>query len=152
MPEEPSDLSILFDLFAAGQRMKRLLTAAMVESPLGPEEYAAYSVIFERGPLTPTDMAKTLGMPVTTVLDLLRTVAARGHIERQPNPDDGRSYLISLTDAGVQTQQAASLEFARAMTPLAFSVGVEETEMRRALDVLSRAMEDVLKGLDTDSS
>lgn len=146
--QEPSDLSILFDLFAASQRMKRLLTAAMAESPLGPEEYAAYSVVFERGPLTPTDMAKELGLPVTTVLDSLRAMSSRGHVKRQPNPADGRSYLVALTPAGLEAQRAAGTEFAKAMAPLAERVGEAMADMREALARLSKGMEDVLEGLN----
>jgi DNA-binding MarR family transcriptional regulator len=39
-------------------------------------------------------------MPLSTMLFRLGRLERRGHSERVPNPDDRRSYLIRLTDAG----------------------------------------------------
>ena len=41
-------------------------------------------------------------MPLSTVLFRLGRLERRGHAERVPNPDDGRSYLIRLTKKGEQ--------------------------------------------------
>ena len=41
--------SLLFDAFVLGQRSRTLVGAAMAGSPLRPDEYAAYSVVFELG-------------------------------------------------------------------------------------------------------
>ena len=39
--------SLLFDVFALGQSVGRLLSAAMRDGPLTPAEYAVYSAMFE---------------------------------------------------------------------------------------------------------
>ncbi len=39
-------------------------------------------------------------MPLSTVLFRTRRLEQRGHAERIPNPDDGRSYLLRLTPSG----------------------------------------------------
>jgi DNA-binding MarR family transcriptional regulator len=39
-------------------------------------------------------------MPLSTMLFRLGRLERRGHSERVPNPDDRRSYLIRLTEAG----------------------------------------------------
>jgi len=39
-------------------------------------------------------------MPLTTVLFRVGRLEKRGHVERIPNPDDRRSYLIRLTADG----------------------------------------------------
>ena len=142
-----SDLSVLFDLFAAGQRLRRLLAVAMEGSPLRPEEYAIYSVVFDRGPLTPTEMAGLLGIPVTTALDHVRLMARRGHITRRRHPEDGRSYLVSLTEPGKRTHGEAGRAFDRAMRPLAQNLGINPVEVRRVLEALGEAMDATFEGL-----
>ncbi|MFZ0492073.1 MAG: helix-turn-helix domain-containing protein [Acidimicrobiia bacterium] len=148
MREPGSDLSILFDLFAAGQRAKRLLALAMAEAPLRPEEYAVYSVMFDRGPSTPTEMARILGMPVTTVLDHIRAMTDRGHVERSTNPRDGRSYLARLTNSGLDVHQEAARAFDRAMVPLARHLGPNADGVRRALSTVEQAMDTTLDWLE----
>jgi len=54
--------SILFDVFALSQQVRTLVAAAMHDAGLRPDEYAAYSVLFEAGPVTMTEMARELGM------------------------------------------------------------------------------------------
>ena len=92
-------ISLLFDVFVVHQRVRALLARALSGCELRADEYAVYSVLFERGPLTPTALAASLAMPVTTTLDYLR-VMLRGHVRRARDPADGRSYTVSLTVEG----------------------------------------------------
>jgi DNA-binding MarR family transcriptional regulator len=39
-------------------------------------------------------------MPLSTVLFRIGRLERRGHVDRIANPDDGRSYLVSLSDEG----------------------------------------------------
>jgi hypothetical protein len=57
-------ISLLFDVFVVNQRLRALLGRALSGSVLRADEYAVYSVLFERGPLTPTQLAASLAMPV----------------------------------------------------------------------------------------
>ena len=75
-------ISLLFDVFVAHQRVRALLARALSGCELRADEYAVYSVLFERGALTPTQLAERLAMPVTTTLDYLRVMTRRGHIRR----------------------------------------------------------------------
>src|SRR5215469_2458718 len=94
-------VSMLFDVFVLNQRLRALLGLALSESELKADEYAVYSVLFERGSLTPTQMAGLMAMPVTTTLDYVRAMSARGHVRRTRNPTDGRSYMLSLNAEGL---------------------------------------------------
>ena len=96
-PHPDRHLSVLFDVFALGQQVRTLVTAAMAGCGLRPDEYAAYSVVFEAGSVTMTDLARQLGMPVTTAADYARAMRERGHVRRTPHPTDSRAYLLSLT-------------------------------------------------------
>ena len=79
--------SLFFDLFVLGQRSRELLAGGDGRRrPLTPEEYATYSVVFEDEAVSPTAMAAQLSMPLTTVVDAIRTMERRGHLRRMPNP------------------------------------------------------------------
>ncbi len=107
-------MSRLFYLFTATQRAHALLDRAVAESPLRSDEYAAYSVIFEVGSITPTDFARSMGLPLTTALDHIRSMLRRGHVVKR-NPRDQRSYRTELTDDGRAVHRAAHSNFASAL-------------------------------------
>lgn len=113
-PSDRGTYSLLFDVFVLEQRVGQLLETAMATSPLRPEDYAVYSVVFEEEAVSPTGMAAELSMPLTTVVDYIRLMESRGHCRRMPNPKDGRSYLVTLTAAGRRAHREANLLFERA--------------------------------------
>lgn len=47
-----------------------------------------------------TALGPKMGMEATSLSRILKTMDERGLIERKPNPEDGRSVLIHLTDFG----------------------------------------------------
>jgi len=121
--------SLLFELFAASQRVRTLLEHAMAAAGLTPDEYAVYSVLVDRGPSTPSRMANAVGMPPTTMSHYVRAMLQRRHAQRRPNPEDGRSVLLALTRSG----RAAHARAARAF----------EEANGRFLDELRRSDRDV---------
>jgi DNA-binding MarR family transcriptional regulator len=92
--------TVLFEIFWAQQKRKRLLEHALGDVELPAEDYPFYVTIGADGPLTPTALADYLIMPLTTVIFRVKRLESRGHAERVPNPDDGRSFLIRLTPDG----------------------------------------------------
>jgi DNA-binding MarR family transcriptional regulator len=92
--------TVLFEVFWTQQMRKRLLEQALDDVELPAEDYPFYVTIGADGPLTPTALADYLIMPLTTVIFRVKRLESRGHAERVPNPDDGRSFLIRLTPDG----------------------------------------------------
>jgi DNA-binding MarR family transcriptional regulator len=92
--------TILLDVFLTNQRRKRMIEAALAQTELPPEDYPVYVLVGAEGPWTPTGLARRMEMPLSTMLFRLGRLERRGHSERVPNPDDRRSYLIRLTEAG----------------------------------------------------
>ena len=125
--------SLLFDAFVLGQRSRTLVGAAMAGSPLRPDEYAAYSVVFELATVTMSELARRLGMPVTTAADYVRAMLTRGHVERLPHPTDRRARLLSLTPAGLEAHRAASHAFAAAADALSLELPPEAEGTARAM-------------------
>jgi DNA-binding MarR family transcriptional regulator len=92
--------TILFEVFWTQQKRKRMIEAALADTELPPEDYPFYVLIGAEGPFTPTGLAARLGMPLSTVIFRVKRLERRGHSERIPNPQDGRSFLILLTPKG----------------------------------------------------
>ena len=53
----------------------------------------------------PIDMARAFQVPKTTLTHTLKGLESRGLIDMRPNPDDGRSKLVYLTDKGRALRQ-----------------------------------------------
>jgi DNA-binding MarR family transcriptional regulator len=92
--------TVLFEVFWTQQKRKRLIETALADVELPPEDYPLYVLIGAEGPWTPTELAERLMMPLSTVIFRVKRLEQRGHAERVKNPDDGRSFLIRLTQGG----------------------------------------------------
>jgi DNA-binding MarR family transcriptional regulator len=103
--------SLLFDLFAATQQVKTLLTHAMAHSPLKPDEYAVYSGVFEFGPIAPTELAAVVGMPPTTLSHYIKDMRERAHVIEKRDPADGRSRTLTLSASGLAAHRRANRAF-----------------------------------------
>ena len=134
-----SRLSLLFELYAASRAAGELLRAALVDSPLTPEEYAVYSVLFDEGPHAPTELARRSGMPPTSMSHFVRAMFERGHAERAPSPADRRSYRIVLTEAGLEAHAAASAAFSEANARFVGALAADEEEARAVLRGIGHA-------------
>src|SRR5215831_13267007 len=133
--------TILLDLFLTNQHRKRMIEAALAEAELPAEDYPLYVLVGAEGPWTPTGLSKRLEMPLSTMLFRLGRLERRGHAERVPNPDDGRSYLIRLTDEGdrlLGTARPAFRDYAEAVEGRLGSERVDA--LRAALDELRQAV------------
>jgi DNA-binding MarR family transcriptional regulator len=136
---DDSRLSLLFELYAASRAVGDLLATAMADSPLTPEEYAVYSVLFDEGPHAPTELAHRTGMPPTSMSHFVRGMLERGHAKRAPAPDDRRSYRIVLTPAGLAAHGAASAAFEEADQRFIRALALDEDEARSVLRAIGRA-------------
>jgi DNA-binding MarR family transcriptional regulator len=113
---------------------------------VSPDEYGVLGVIGLTGPVTPTDLARRLGMAPTTVSVYAARFVERGHVRRLPNPRDGRSYLLEATDEGraivhtIAPRIGEAIERLRAASDRPLRdifealVGLEEAARRAALD------------------
>src|SRR4051812_19754156 len=134
-----SRLSLLFDLFATEQRVRTLVLRAMADSELRPDEYAVYSVLFDEGPHTPSDLAKRVGMPPTTMSHYVRALLERGDAVREIVPGDRRSYRLALTPAGLRAHEAAGRAFAEADRRFGDALRIDEEAARTVLAAIGEA-------------
>jgi DNA-binding MarR family transcriptional regulator len=93
-------LSLLLLVVAANQRLNQLVDRELAAEAVESRDYALLSLVGVRGPVRLTETAAELGMPITTASDGIRRLEGRGHVQRVPNPEDGRSSLFVLSEAG----------------------------------------------------
>jgi len=137
--------TVLFEVFWTQQKRKRLVEAALADTELPPEDYPFYVLIGAEGPWTPTGLAGRLGMPLSTVIFRVKRLERRGHAERVPNPEDGRSFLIRLTPKGKRLLDRARPAFRDYAEAVETRLGSKRvTALRTALVELRDAIDEEL--------
>ncbi|MGZ4339078.1 MAG: MarR family winged helix-turn-helix transcriptional regulator [Gaiellaceae bacterium] len=126
-------------LYAAHQRMVQLVGRELAADGVESDTYAVLSLIGARGSVRLTDFAQELGVPLTTMSDMVRRLEARGQVRRRANPDDGRSFLFELTARGDREWRRGWRALQRINAQLGEDVDFEE--MRDALTSLGTAFD-----------
>jgi DNA-binding MarR family transcriptional regulator len=145
-PRPERRISLPFDVFAVASRLGAYLDDALSETGIRPAEYAVYSLMLEAGPRTPSELAAALGVPPTTISTYITTMLARGDARRIPNPNDGRSHRVVLTDRGRGVIRRVNPAFARAEAAILSNLDRPEAEIRSALADLADALERAARG------
>ena len=140
MPRRIRNPNLIFQSFVVDQLVGGLLGEAIADSGLGPGEFGVLSAMRVVEPVMPSELASELGMPPTTLSAHIRRFGARGWIERTANPRDGRSYLLSVTPAGVRVLEAAYDGLRETIAEVEAVLDRSPEEVARALAALERAL------------
>jgi DNA-binding MarR family transcriptional regulator len=135
----------IFRFFRITNSMRQLVARACAGSGLSNDEYGVFSGIVNIGPVSPTELAAKLAVPPTTISVYLGRFIERGIVRRLPNPDDGRSYLVEVTEEGrelvayVAPRLRVEAEALMAASELSYedlmtALGALEAAARSALD------------------
>jgi DNA-binding MarR family transcriptional regulator len=89
--------------------------------------------IWTSGPLESSRAAELSGMSRAAVSSLTKTLSAAGLLQRTPNAQDGRSYVLSLTGGGVKAVVAIFAKHNLRETEWANLISAQEREMLNAV-------------------
>ncbi len=142
-PTDPPQrrISLPFEIFAVSQRLGTYLDRALEGTGVRPAEYAVYSLMLEAGPRTPSELASMLGMPLSTLSTHLGAMLGRGDARRIPNPADGRSVRVVLTDRGRGVVRPVNPPFTAAVVALEANLDRPSAEVRTVLREIIEAMD-----------
>ena len=101
----------------------------------------------DRSPVSPTEISRVSGAPMTTLRDNIQRLVDRKLVRRTPNPVDGRSYLVKLTPRGGAVTQAAGDALHEAYLALERHLPRPREEYERMFDELNEALEEALEDL-----
>ena len=117
--------------------------AAGAVGELTPTSAAALVTVERRGPLTPSELAEIERVKRPTATRTLRVLSEAGLVERAPDPEDGRSALVSITATGRERlrrmRRRKNAYLARRMRDL--SAGDVEA-LERAAEILEGILEE----------
>lgn len=116
-----------------------VLNRAAAEHDLSLTQVRVLGILRDRRPRM-SALAEFLGLERSTLSGLVDRAAARGLVERAPNPDDGRVVDVLLTAAGVELAARIAAEVAAELAPLTRSVSsADRDRLQRLLERLLSA-------------
>lgn len=133
-------LSILGDVLVVSRLTGDVVDRAMEEHSISGTDFAVYSFLKRYGPMTVTELAHAAVLPLPSVSKTLSRIEERGHISRVENPDDGRSTLVDLTDAGASLHGSAGADFQRYVDEVMKGLGGSADTVRWALRRLEASL------------
>lgn len=119
------------------QRQLRSATQQLAD-PAGPgfALQGVMRIIGEAGELRATELAARLGIGPAGLSRHISELETAGHVVRRPHPEDGRAFLISLSERGIEHMRA---EVARRSASLQLVLADwTDAEARMAGQVLQR--------------
>ena len=109
--------------------------------PIPVAEAYALTELAKENQLSQHDLVQRLNLAKSTVSRMVKKLVKRGWISRERSQDDGRVWLLSLTEAGVNTavnlSQARQTKFAQILNHIPES---EQENVINALATLIQAM------------
>ncbi len=76
--------------------------AREIDTGLTPTQWATLAKLTETGPCSQNQLGRLTSMDVATIKGVIDRLTARGLTETNPDPQDGRRLVVSLTRAGQQ--------------------------------------------------
>ncbi len=109
---------MLLQIFVLSQVTGALVEEIVEGSGIAGNEFAVHSTVTALGPLTPTELARHLGTPPTTLSATIARLVEKGQLRRRRNPEDGRSYVLEATARGRRTQERNGARLSAALRRL----------------------------------
>lgn len=136
---------ILLEAWTTAFTVNRLVVRELDRVGVDPEGLAVLAVIRDHGPITPTALAAECGYRLTTISDIVQRLEQAGRVKRRPNPEDGRSYLVSTTPRGDALLEKAEPAFRRALDAIEAELDRPLADVDEAVAALKTAVKRVLR-------
>lgn len=132
------------NLFRSAAAVRRHMEARVLATErVSWTSFVALWVLWVWGELGANAFAEAVGISRPTATGVLRTLDARGWITRRPDPNDGRSVLVSLTADGRRTIEHLFPRFNAEETAIAGALGQHDQDrLASLLRSLSRSVQD----------
>jgi len=134
---DPDRTEVAARLAAAVGRINR--RARTDSASLGYGIVSALASIVQHGPLRPGDLSRIEVVTKPTMTRILIELEQRGFIARDPDPRDGRAFMVSATQAGMDAVDTARSQRTGIVAELIAELSPDDVDsIARALDALER--------------
>lgn len=130
------------------RRITQHYDAELAQAGLKTTQYSLLSHVLKLGPIRPGDLAQAMKMDASTLTRNLKPLVSAGWVQLAEGVD-GRSRLITITDAGREKRQDAQRHWKSAQTGLNRLLGMPRM---LALHTLIDESLDLLAGSPTDTN
>jgi DNA-binding MarR family transcriptional regulator len=114
------------------RRVAQHYDAEVGKTGLRTTQYSLLSYVYKLGPIRPGDLAQAMKMDASTLTRNMRSLIDAGWIALGPGAD-GRSRLVSMTDAGREKRQEAQRRWRVAQEDINRILGAERVIALHAL-------------------
>jgi DNA-binding MarR family transcriptional regulator len=131
------------------RRVAQHYDAEVGKTGLKGTQYSLLSYVVKLGPLRPGDLAREMRIDASTLTRNLKPMVANGWLELAPG-SDGRSRLVSATDAGREKRTEAQRRWRVAQEGINQVLGAERVLALHALIDESLELLSPLPGVDDE--
>ena len=129
------------------RRVAQHYDAEVGKTGLKGTQYSLLSYVYKLGPLRPGDLAREMKIDASTLTRNLKPMVNAGWLSLDPGAD-GRSRLVSITDAGRDKRQEAQRRWRTAQDGLNNTLGVARVvELHALLDECMARLSPLLDGV-----
>jgi DNA-binding MarR family transcriptional regulator len=144
------DRQLFLKSLTAAQYAGQIVDAQLARVGIPGYLLALLTHVRDHAPVAPSEISRVSGAPMTTLRDNIQRLVDRGLVQREANPNDGRSYLLTLTSKGDATMHAADPALLEGYLALERRLPRTLEEYEELLDelteALASALDDVLLG------
>ena len=132
------ETSLAAAFWAVARRLRHLAQDALAPWDVTPGQVRALATLARHGTMRPSTLAEHLHITPRSATEVVDALAARGLVERGPDPEDRRASLVALTPPGNElTGQVHAARAAEADRLFAVLGERDRAELARLLGVLA---------------
>ena len=147
MPDAPNPMFDLFNEIGIISQLSRAFFEARLPDGMVLPHFSVLNHLVRVGEgRTPVQIARAFQVPKNSMTHTLGGLETRGLIEVRPNPKDGRSKTIWLTEAGRSFREEAIARVGRDIIPMLPEMDAEE--VARTLGFLKQLREEMDRARD----
>lgn len=127
-----SGMAIIGRIGRLNQMIRPLLDEVFAEHQLESWEFDVLATLLRNGAphqLTPGELLESMMITSGAMTNRIKRLEARGFVERVASPSDGRQVLVTLTDSGRATVDAALVDHAANEVDMLSGLSAEQQQL-----------------------
>lgn len=149
MSPDPDDFraGVGYRLLQLARQWRRIDEKAMVRLGYNDVSWVPLVHLYGAAPMMQKELAARCGLDTSSLVRLLTPLTEQGLLDRLPNPDDGRAWLLKLTESGQEQARKITDVITRTEAAMLRDIPSERVD---ALMQTTRRIEENMAALDDE--